>query len=65
MFMLSFVGCDNDHTAPHDNQRHKYAEVEYGKYAEDGMYIAKGMYVAKDKYIKCQSPHVPESLATR
>jgi hypothetical protein len=52
MFMLSFAGCDDDHTAPHNNQRHKYAEVEYGEYAEDGMYIAKGVYVAKGKYIE-------------
>jgi hypothetical protein len=50
MFMLSFAGCNDDHTAPHDNQRCKYAEVEYGKYAKDGMYIAKGKYIecAKD-----------------
>jgi hypothetical protein len=50
MFMLLFTGCDDDHTAPHDNQRCKYAEVEYGKYAKDGMYITKGKYIecAKD-----------------
>jgi hypothetical protein len=52
MFMLSFVGCNDDHTAPHDDQRRKYAEVKYGEYAKDGMYIAKGMYVAKGKYIQ-------------
>jgi hypothetical protein len=50
--MLSFVGCNDDHTPPHDDQRRKYAEVKYGEYAEDGMYIAKGMYVAKGKYIE-------------
>jgi hypothetical protein len=58
MFMLLFAGCDDDHTTPCDNQRHKYAEVEYGKYAKDdmyakdGVYIAKGMYVIKGKYIE-------------
>jgi hypothetical protein len=50
--MLSCAGCDDDHIAPRDDQRHKYAEVEYGEYAEDGMYITKGMYVAKGKYIE-------------
>jgi hypothetical protein len=50
MFMLSFTGCDDDHTAPHNDQ--KYAEVVYGKYAKDGVYIAKGVYVAKGKYIE-------------
>jgi hypothetical protein len=50
--MLLFAGCDDDHIAPHDNQRCKYAEVEYGKYAKDSMYIAKSMYVTKGKYIE-------------
>jgi hypothetical protein len=50
--MLLFAGCDDDHTAPHNDQRRKYAEVEYGKYAKDGVYIAKGMYVAKGKYVE-------------
>jgi hypothetical protein len=45
MFMLLFAGCDDDHTAPHDDQRRKYAKVEYGEYAEDGIYIAKGKYI--------------------
>ncbi len=51
-FVLSCAGFDDDHIAPRDDQRRKYAEVEYGEYAEDGMYIAKGMYVAKGKYIE-------------
>jgi hypothetical protein len=29
MFMLSFTGCDDDHTPPCNDQRLKYAEVEY------------------------------------
>jgi hypothetical protein len=45
--MLSFAGCDDDHTAPCIDQRRKYAEVKYDEYAEDGVYIAKGVYVAK------------------
>jgi hypothetical protein len=48
--MLSFAGCNDDCTAPRDDQRRKYAEVEYGEYAEDGVYIAKGVYVAKGRY---------------
>jgi hypothetical protein len=51
-FMLLCAGCDDDHIAPRDDQRCKYAEVDYGEYAEDGMHIAKGMYVAKGKYIE-------------
>ena len=51
-FMLSFAGCDDDRTAPHDDQRHKYAEVEYREYAKDRLYIAKGVYVTKGKYIE-------------
>jgi hypothetical protein len=43
--MLSCTGYDDDHIAPHNNQRHKYAEVEYGEYTEDGMYISKGKYI--------------------
>jgi hypothetical protein len=50
--MLSFAGCNNNHTAPLDDQRCKYAKVEYREYAEDGVYIAKGVYVAKGKYIE-------------
>jgi hypothetical protein len=49
--MLLFTRCDNDTTAPHDDQRRKYAEVEYSEYAKDSVYIAKGVYVAKGKYI--------------
>jgi hypothetical protein len=45
MFMLLFTRCNVDHTAPCNDQRLKYAKVEYGKYAKDGVYIAKGMYV--------------------
>jgi hypothetical protein len=52
MFMLLFVGCNNDHTAPPDDQWRKYAEVKYGKYDKDGVYIAKGAYVTKGKYIE-------------
>ncbi len=52
MIMLSFAWCNDDHTAPHNNQQCKYAEVESGKYAKDGMHIAKGVYVTKGKYIK-------------
>jgi hypothetical protein len=61
-FMLSSAGCDDDCTAPHDNQRRKYAEVKYGEYTRDGMYIAKGMYVAKGKYIEYTKDvvYVPE-----
>jgi hypothetical protein len=51
MFMLLFTGCNNDHTAPHDNQQRKYAEVEYSEYAKDGMYIAKGKYIECPKDI--------------
>jgi hypothetical protein len=40
--MLSFAECDDDHTAPRDDQRRKYAEVKYGEYAEDGVYVAEG-----------------------
>jgi hypothetical protein len=40
-----------NHTLPHDDQRRKYAEVEYGKYAKDSMYIDKGVCIAKGKYI--------------
>jgi hypothetical protein len=39
--MLSFAECDDDHTTPRNDQRRKYAKVEYGKYAEDGVYIAE------------------------
>jgi hypothetical protein len=52
MFMLLFARCDNDHTAPHADQRRKYAEVEYSKYAKGSKYFAKGVYVAKGKYIE-------------
>jgi hypothetical protein len=52
MFMLLFAGCNNDHTAPCNNQWGKHAEVEFGEYAKDRVYIAKGMYIAKGKYIK-------------
>ncbi len=52
MFMLSFAGCDNNHTMPCDDQRLKYAEVKYSECAKDGVYIAKGMYVTKGKYIE-------------
>jgi hypothetical protein len=50
MFMLSFAGCEDDHTVPHDDQRRKYAEVKYSEYTGDGMYIVKGKYIecAKD-----------------
>jgi hypothetical protein len=50
--MLLFVGCNNDHTAPRDDQWRKYAEVEYSKYTKDSVYIAKGMHVTKGKYIE-------------
>ncbi len=50
IFMLSFVGCNDNHIAPCDNEQHKYAKVGYSEYAGDGMYITKGMYVAKGKY---------------
>ena len=50
--MLLFARCNDDRTAQCNNQWHKYAKVEYGKYAEDRLYIAKGMYVAKGKYIE-------------
>jgi hypothetical protein len=50
--MLSFAGCDDNHITPRNNQRRKYAEVKYSKYAKDGVYIAKGVYVAKGKYIE-------------
>jgi hypothetical protein len=52
MFMLSFARCNNDHTVQCNDQRRKYAEVEYGEYAKDGVYIIKGMDIAKDKYIE-------------
>jgi hypothetical protein len=48
--MLSFAGCNDNCTAPRNDQRRKYAKVEYGEYAEDGMYIAKGMYVAEGRH---------------
>jgi hypothetical protein len=41
--MLSFAGGNDDRTAPRDDQRHKYAEVEYGEHPEEGVYIAKGV----------------------
>ncbi len=44
------AGCNNDHIAPRNNQRHKHAKVEYDKYARDGVYVAKGVYFAKGKY---------------
>jgi hypothetical protein len=42
-FMSSFAGCNDDHIAQRDDQRHKYAKVEHSKYAVDGVYIGKGM----------------------
>ncbi len=39
--MLSFAECDDNHTAPWDDQRRKYAEGEYSKYAKDGVYVAE------------------------
>ncbi len=48
--MLSFAGCNDNCTTPRDDQRHKYAKVEYGEYVKDGVYIAKGMYVAEGRY---------------
>jgi hypothetical protein len=50
--MLLFAGCNDNHTAPRNNQRHKHAKVEYNEYAKDDVYIAKSMYVAKGKYIE-------------
>jgi hypothetical protein len=44
-FMLSFAECDDDHTAPRDDQQ-QYAEVEYGEYAEDGVYVAESEHSA-------------------
>jgi hypothetical protein len=52
IYMLSFAECNDDCIAPRNDQQRKYAEVEYGKYAEDGVYIVKGEYVAKGKYIE-------------
>jgi hypothetical protein len=46
---LLFVGWDDDRTAPHDNQRRKYAEVKYIEYAKDIVYVAEGEY---GKYVK-------------
>jgi hypothetical protein len=51
-YMLSFAEFKDDHTTPCNDQRLKYAEVKYGKYAETGVYTAKGVYVAKGKYIE-------------
>ncbi len=42
--MLSFAECNDDHTAPRDDQRRKYAKVKYGEYAEDGVYVAKSKH---------------------
>ncbi len=50
--MLLFAGCNDDFTAPRDDQRCKYAKVEYGEYTKDGMYIAKGVYVAESRHGK-------------
>jgi hypothetical protein len=30
--MLLFAGCNDDHIPPRNDQQHKYAKVEYGKY---------------------------------
>ena len=39
--MLLFARCDNDHTTQCEDQRHKYAKVEYSECTKDGMYVAE------------------------
>jgi hypothetical protein len=57
--MQLFAGCTNNHIAPHDDQQHKYAKVEYGKYAKDGVFVAKGVYseYAKDGVYNAKSAY--------
>ncbi len=48
--MLLFAGCKDHHTMPCNDQRYKYAKVEYNEFAKDGVYIAKDVHAAKGKY---------------